>query len=291
MKFDALFDNKFCECTPRNKNTCPICQKPMPYVDSPFGAIPSLELMDRFCLDLKKNLDQFKESIQANVEQSVEPIIDEFQGQFGELFNQMKNQIKKNQEDFAGKMKQYAIKTQEITDQMQNQCQETQANLEQKITQFEVKTQGITDKRDKQINERLKILDQKEANLQHFIDKLYGGFGDILNFLMKSQAIIYDLIQKFQISKAAYIEILLPQLEKMIEKIEIFTRIFPKKDVFSIGTQNLEVQQLFEIDCRYYNSKALEGQKAEFQNIWDRHSFSISPDSLESNQFPPENPE
>ncbi|MBD3212121.1 MAG: hypothetical protein GF311_05870, partial [Candidatus Lokiarchaeota archaeon] len=58
-----ILNDEFCDETPQRENICDLCGKKLPYVDSPYGAIPTLELFNKFKVDLIKEFEEEKSEL------------------------------------------------------------------------------------------------------------------------------------------------------------------------------------------------------------------------------------
>jgi hypothetical protein len=100
-------DNNFCDCTKKRENKCPSCGKDLPYIDSPFGAIPSLKLIEKYFEMLEDKFNSEKEKLTEFVEKGISKLflekkseIDKFQIRMVKEFDDMKEQTDKLKVDF-----------------------------------------------------------------------------------------------------------------------------------------------------------------------------------------------
>ncbi|TFF89404.1 MAG: hypothetical protein EU549_00775 [Promethearchaeota archaeon] len=100
-------DDNFCDCTKKRENKCPSCGKDLAYIDSPFGAIPSLKLIEKYFDIIEDKFNNEKEKLTGFVESGISKLflekkseIDEFQIRMSKEFHDMKERTDKLKLDF-----------------------------------------------------------------------------------------------------------------------------------------------------------------------------------------------
>ena len=97
MGLKEILKNDFCKCTSLKTNICHTCKRKVAFINTPYGSIPTLELMNRFYEDYENEIkSKFKD-----VGKDVKNIIDK------ELKNE-KNKLSNVINDYAQKVTELA---------------------------------------------------------------------------------------------------------------------------------------------------------------------------------------
>jgi hypothetical protein len=103
MVLEEKINEEFCNCTTKNANLCPLCQKKLAFVDSPFGAIPSFALMEFFYEDLEAELEQKLKTIESSIQPCITDLLknekeklQSLQDTMTEKLDQYETEIKEN---------------------------------------------------------------------------------------------------------------------------------------------------------------------------------------------------
>lgn len=224
-----IIDADFCNDTPIRENKCSSCGKKLAYIDSPFGAIPSLELMKKFYEDFKLK----------------------FEKQRRELENFSKSEVleasKEKQEKFLEKIKNnYNILTEKI---------------ETKLTKFDLL-----------VDEKIELLQEREDSANYFVNQIYTAFSDVLCFFSELIEKIVSLIHDFTTSKDNFSETITPKLNLFIDSLEIFQKIIPNEEIYSVGMQQLKSNDLFSLNQNHSSKEELEKKRAIFYENWEKIS-------------------
>ncbi|MHA1249457.1 MAG: hypothetical protein ACTSRP_05650 [Candidatus Helarchaeota archaeon] len=95
-----VINDEFCKCTKRRENKCSICGKDLPYVDSPFGAIPTFKLIESYFNKFEKKYNQDKEEFKKIIDSTVSTQFVDITEKVNNLLIEAKNRL----DDFENSM-------------------------------------------------------------------------------------------------------------------------------------------------------------------------------------------
>ncbi|MHA1684236.1 MAG: hypothetical protein ACTSUE_25085 [Promethearchaeota archaeon] len=117
MDFDELkLTRTYCECTDESENRCALCNRPLPFVDSPYGAIPTLALIKDYIKESSKYLRNKIMDLQDGVEGLVGPLVEQSGSKIKEMQDDLTRIIKEKIEDLDLRFEEVVIKKMEDID-------------------------------------------------------------------------------------------------------------------------------------------------------------------------------
>lgn len=227
-----IIDDDFCNDTPIRENKCSLCGKKLAYIDTPFGAIPSLELMKKFYEDLKLK----------------------FEKQRRELEKFSKSEVLE-----ASKEKQALIEN--FLEKIKNNYNNLTEKIEIKLTKFDL----LVDK-------KIELLQEREDSVNYSVNQIYTAFSDVLCFFSELIEKIVSVTHDFTTSKNNFSETITPKLNLFIDSLEIFQKIIPNEEIYSVGMQQLKSNDLFSLNQNHASKEELETKKAIFYENWEKYS-------------------
>lgn len=236
-----FIDDDFCKDTPLRDYKCTLCGKKLAFVDSPFGPIPSLELIKKFYEDFKGFFEEQKKDLAKYTKSE---IIEATQGK-QELFN---NFLTESQNKFN------------ILDK----------NLASKLTNF-----------DTSVNNKVKLIQDKEDVLNSFINQIYISFSEVLAFFGELIEKVASLTDDFNISKREFSEKVTPQLNHFVNSLKILQNVMPNEEIYSIGMQQTNVDDLFDLNKKLASKDEYSNRKQLFDEKWEQLSIGLKSRSEE----------
>lgn len=227
-----IIDNNFCNDTPIRENVCSLCGKKLAYIDSPFGAIPSLELMEKFYEDFKLKFEKQRRDLEKFSKSEVVEASKEKQALIEDFLEKIKNN--------------YNILTEKI---------------ETKLTKFDL----LVDK-------KIELLQEREDSVNYFVNHIYTAFSDVLCFFSELIEKIVSLTHDFTTSKNNFSETITPKLNLFIDSLEIFQKIIPNEEIYSVGMQQLKSNDLFSLNQNLASKEELETKRIIFYENWEKLS-------------------
>ncbi|MHA1767817.1 MAG: hypothetical protein ACTSVK_16350 [Promethearchaeota archaeon] len=88
-----IINKDFCNDTRKRENKCNYCKKPLAYVDSPFGAIPTMALFERFYEDFKKEFELERRKLQNSIKVHIKEAMQEEINDLTDFFDQNKKEL------------------------------------------------------------------------------------------------------------------------------------------------------------------------------------------------------
>jgi len=228
-----IIDDNFCSDTPIRKNECSLCGKKLAYIDTPFGAIPSLELMEKFYEDLKLNFEKQKKELENFSKSEIIEASEEKQASIEDFLEKIKNN--------------YNILTEKIED---------------KLTKVDI----LVDK-------KIEVIHEREDSVNYFVNHIYTAFAETLCFFSELIEKIVSLTHEFTISKNNFSETITPKLDIFIDSLELFQKIIPNEQVYSVGLQQLDSNELFTLNQNLASKEELEKKRDLFYENWEKLSL------------------
>jgi len=226
-----IIDDYFCNETPIRDNECSLCGKKLAYIDSPFGAIPSFELMKKFYEDLKLNFEKQRRELEKFAQSEMLEASKEKQASIEDFLEKIKNN--------------YNILTEKT---------------ENKLTKFDL----LVDK-------KIEVIHEREDSVNYFVNHMYRAFSDVLCFFSELIEKIVYLTHDFTATKNNFSETITPKLNLFIDSLEIFQKIIPNEEIYSVGMQQLKSNELFSLNQNHASKEELETKKAIFYENWEKY--------------------
>ncbi len=238
-----FIDDDFCKDTPLRDYKCTLCGKKLAFVDSPFGPIPSLELMKKFYEDFKGFFENQKKEL---AQYTKFEILEASKGK-QELFDNFltESQIKFNVLD---------------------------KKLGSKLTDF-----------DNSVNNKVKLIQDKEDVLNYFTNQIYISFTEVLTFFAELIEKVASLTDDFNLSKRQFSEKITPQLNRFVSSLEILQRVIPNEtsEIYSIGMQQTDISNVFEINKKFASKDDFLVRKQLFDEKWEQLSIGSKSKNIE----------
>ena len=236
-----FINDDFCNHTPLRDYKCTLCGKKLAFVDSPFGPIPSLELIKKFYEDFIGFFEEQKNDLAKYTKFEIVEASKEKQ----ELFN---NLLTESQKKF-------------------NVLEE---NFTSKLTDF-----------DTSVNNKVKVIQDKEDVLNHFINQIYISFSEVLTFFAELIEKVASFTDDFNLSKRQFSENVTPQLDRFINSLEILQNVIPNEEIYSKGMQQTNVNEIFDINRKFASKNEFFIRKQLFDEKWEQLSIGLKTTSEE----------
>jgi soluble cytochrome b562 len=229
----GLINEDYCKETPLRENRCDLCGKKLAYIDSPYGAIPSLELFK-----------SFKKDIETKFENKIQHIEKFINDEINEKFIDEEKKLKSSYQE------------------MQKEFEKSQSRIS-----------DISQKIDQKFKEKYEKLKEMQKRFNFLIGRTFNGFSEALVYFAESMDSIEDLIKTYHDTKKELVDQFIPKFKKVMKFRENFNKIFPKENVHNIGLQNLNSEKVFELDSQYLSKSEFQDRKKQFNKIWDEISI------------------
>jgi hypothetical protein len=254
MKFEAILDDKkYCKCTDVRDNVCPVCKKRLPFVDSPFGAMPSLDLMRSFYDQVIGDLERKKLELDNFFQEEIPRIVEKGEMKLAELPRLVNERAAVLKNDLEGMVNQYKQTVLEIENRSREQFVEMDQALRES-TKKELKT----------ISENTRIL-------EGLISKTIGGLDDVAAFVDGAVSLIFGVTQDFKAAKDIYLEKLLPVMQQISYHLERFSKLAPSTPIAGLqdAVLGMEPSQYFQLNSSMESKRSLQEKKDQFQKNWN----------------------
>jgi len=259
MGLKNIIKDDFCKCTPKTENTCPICKKKLAYVDSPFGAIPSLVLMEEFYKDIEYEFKKKTENIDKIIYDRLNSVLNREKARFEALIEELQTKIKE-QEQLIKAFNEHA-----------------EGQLNKKINEFDEQIEEIRNNKEIQLNE----VTEKQKKLNFFIQKIYQHFSDTLNFLFGIIKSIFKMTVAFKQAKVEYIDKFSPEIIRLLESLRILDKIMPQLEFHTNDLELPSVEQFFSINQSFITNTQFKEKKAEFERNLAKNILLTTKESTE----------
>ena len=236
-----IIDDEFCKDTPIRDYKCTLCGKKLAFVDSPFGPIPSLDLIKKFYEDFIGFFEEQKNELADYTKSEVIEVYKEKQ----DLFN---NFLTESQKKFN------------VLDE----------KLTSKLTDF-----------DTSVINKVKLIQDKEDVLNHFINQIYISFSEVLTFFAELIEKVASVTDDYNLSKRQFSENVKPQLDQFVNSLEILQNVIPNEEIYSIGMQQTEINDLFEVNKKLASKDEFSTRRQLFEEKWEQLSIGLNTRSEE----------
>ncbi|MHA1758006.1 MAG: hypothetical protein ACTSVV_14635 [Promethearchaeota archaeon] len=248
--------NEFCDDVVERENKCSVCNKKLAFIDTPFGSVPTLSLMEEFFKYLQKELENEKIKLKNYLREELEKISNIKEKEVKKFLEERKNEINSYFLDFEKKTDEYIVK------------------ISNKIKSY-----------DNSIEENKKYLELNKENLEKYINQIFLEFKSILETFSSFIKTVITLTNDFKRAKEGYINLILPELSKIIQSINLFNKILPMIESSSQGILFEENKNLLTLDKKFSTKKELRQKKFQFQMLWDEISFFKNDDNKDFKNF------
>jgi len=230
-----FIDDDFCKDTLLRDYKCTLCGKKLAFVDSPFGPIPSLELIKKFYADF---IGFFEEQKNDLAKYTKSEIVEAYKEKH-ELFNN-------------------------FLTESQNKFNVLDENLSSKLADF-----------DTSVNNKVTLIQDKEDVLNHFINQIYVSFSDVLTFFAELIEKVASLTIDFNLSKKQFSENVKPQLDQFVNSLEILQNVIPNEEIYSKGMQQTNINDVFDINKKFASKNEFFIKKQLFDEKWEQLSIGL----------------
>lgn len=240
-----FIDNEFCEDTPLRENKCSLCGKKLAYVDSPFGSIPSLELIKKFYKDFKKYFEQQKKDLEKYTKNEIIDVSKEKQEVFDAILNENKR------------------KMEEIDKELEKKLSEIDLSLEKKVGMIQL----------------------RHNTLNSFTNQIYNSFSEILTFFSELIDILVSLTDDLDGSREEFKQNIKPQLEYFVNSLDLLQNVIPNEEIYSTGIQRTPIENIFELNQNFASEEEFFTKRKSFEDKWEQMSIDLNSSKIEKRGF------
>jgi len=216
----------YCQCTTKTLSPCPICNKKIAFINSPFGSIPSLDFIESFFEDME---EKFKEKTQEIIHSVNSKLLSEW------------NQEKKH----------FLLLEQSMKD---------------RISEYESLIKDLSDNFEQNLEKKMSQILENQKKLKFFTNKTFTALKKSLEFLSGIIVSILQMSNEFQLSKKEYLDTLAPQIAELIDSFDTLKKILPKMDFLTEELETKPVEEIFSQNKQLISNKTLLEKKSQFEH-------------------------
>ena len=238
---NVLNEDRYCNCTERRNSKCGTCGKDIPFVDSPYGAIPTMELVDRFYEDIETAIEEKHIELEAALSNMFNPLMKSAEEKFKKMDNA----------------------TEDITIRLRGVLDsEMKARFD--------KTLSIFKEYENDIKKHHTAVQASQGYFCSIVRKAYDDIFLTLDGISKIMTANVDAMIQFKLAKAAYVDYLLPMLEKLSVLMNALNKVMPFnheiKDLIDEG----KILARFQNTRRTITSREMATKRKQFDEDWEK---------------------
>jgi Fe2+ transport system protein B len=245
----------------------------MPYVDSPYGAIPTFELMAKFYDDIGQYLREQTAHSNEIIETEINKIIaghtqtmEDSIKQYSKDYQTFKDIIS---EEYSAQIKttnQVIVdQTQLINNSIKQYSEDYQsfknAISEEQSTQIQ-KYDNLLALMKKQFDSMSAEINERQKGFETYVNQVYRNLAQLIEFIMNTFSYINQIANVFESKKAEYIDTMRPKFEQMVSYIKRLENILPIREQYVEEIEDLEIYEKVPI---FLNPKNLEEKLKEIK--------------------------
>jgi len=119
--------------------------------------------------------------------------------------------------------------------------------------------------------------------LNHFINQIYISFSEVLTFFAELIEKVASVTDDYNLSKRQFSENVKPQLDQFVNSLEILQNVIPNEEIYSIGMQQTEINDLFEVNKKLASKEEFSTRRQLFEEKWEQLSIGLKARSEEIN--------
>jgi hypothetical protein len=228
---DIIQNSNNCACTPIEHYNCDVCGKPINIIDSPFGSIPTLKMMEDYISYSSHYLYNYLKSCLDILNAEVTKSQNDAKNQLSQSIQTKLSEIEQKSNQFLENIK----KDHDLLSKTIREQYDSQNNA------FDILTTNFNN----EVQSRLQILDKKIETLTLLSNQTQEITTKSIQYLLQIMQQTLKLSEQFIKSKDDYIETILPDYKVLLENVQILTKIIPK-DVRAFDVHGQSSEEFFK---------------------------------------------